>query len=226
MKKGDLLIVRCWYGCVPYLHYGIDMGDGSVVELAADEPTQLKSRPNFQAMSVRRVSRAEFSRGGLVYLDKASTTSFTDDQVVARAESQIGKSAYCLVTKNCEHFARWCQSGRWVSHQVEQTRESILRGLTSATILTGSTIAGRWLGQRPAMRATAKASLSLLVGEIAEGTARTILSRTKLSPVATDQSSRLIAAGTAAVVAGFLGGPLSGIQAFVTRQYHRHHQND
>ncbi len=46
MTAGDLLMVRCWYRCFPFEHYGIDMGDGTVIELAGDGDHDSDTLPN------------------------------------------------------------------------------------------------------------------------------------------------------------------------------------
>lgn len=43
---------------------------------------------------------------------------FPADEIVERALSEVGKRAYHIVTKNCEHFANWCRYGIEKSKQV------------------------------------------------------------------------------------------------------------
>jgi len=43
---------------------------------------------------------------------------FSPDVVVERAISRLHESEYNPLTRNCEHFARWCKTGQWKSVQV------------------------------------------------------------------------------------------------------------
>ena len=42
------------------------------------------------------------------------------DEVVQRAQAQLGKTNYSLLGNNCEHLAAWCKVGKHCSKQVEQ----------------------------------------------------------------------------------------------------------
>jgi hypothetical protein len=57
---------------------------------------------------------AEFLRGGKLCIERDKTGPvFSPDEIVRRAEAQLGKHKgdYNLVSFNCEHFARWCTYG-------------------------------------------------------------------------------------------------------------------
>ncbi|ALF54886.1 hypothetical protein ACX27_21960 [Nostoc piscinale CENA21] len=61
------------------------------------------------------------------------------DTVIERAETLVGKSQYDLGRRNCEHFAVWCKTGRWVSSQIDNVMikvfsRIILGGLAIATV--------------------------------------------------------------------------------------------
>ena len=40
-------------------------------------------------------------------------------ETVKRARSKLGAKGYNIITNNCEHFAIWCKTGLYESHQVE-----------------------------------------------------------------------------------------------------------
>lgn len=44
--------------------------------------------------------------------------SYEFNEIVKRARSHIGKGEYDLPTRNCEHFASWCYTGKAFSEQV------------------------------------------------------------------------------------------------------------
>jgi len=108
MARGDHIRVRRPL----YRHHGIDMGDGSVIH-ATGEPGRMKLDAE-----VRRTPLADFLRGG-VDLEVVTATGFTADEVASRAESALGDRSYSLLFNNCEHFARWCQTGAASSRQVD-----------------------------------------------------------------------------------------------------------
>ncbi len=93
-------------------HHGIDMGDGTVIH-ASGEPGRLKLDAE-----IRRDSMEEFLRGGRAERIHAAE-ALPARQVTERAESALGGRDYSLFFNNCEHFARWCQSGRALSEQVD-----------------------------------------------------------------------------------------------------------
>lgn len=110
-----------------YTHHGIDCGDETVIHYNGG-----LWNPEFA--KVERASLEEFSRG-----EPVATLSYgqCDDPeiVMARAQSRLGEEAYDLFENNCEHFARWCKTGRAKSEQIENT-VSLVTGLTKeASIL-------------------------------------------------------------------------------------------
>jgi hypothetical protein len=117
-----------------YWHHGIDAGDGTVIH-AIGEPGARKL-----GADIRRTSMAEFLRGGTA-VEVESDVALPAEEIVARAEASLGQGAYSLVWNNCEHFARWCQTGRPASAQV--TRAAWGATLLFALIRIGVGIAAR-----------------------------------------------------------------------------------
>jgi len=95
-----------------YWHHGIDVGDGSVIH-ASGEPGRLKLDAE-----VRRSTLAEFLRDG-VAVSVLDADALAPEMVVERALTALGDRGYNLLFNNCEHFARWCRTGRATSEQVD-----------------------------------------------------------------------------------------------------------
>ena len=85
---------------------------------------------------------AEFTRGGCVET-VVRDESDNPDCVMMRAESRLGEAGYGIFTNNCEHFARWCQTGRHESPQVRSLLRTAalccasMAGLIASTIIVG-----------------------------------------------------------------------------------------
>jgi hypothetical protein len=139
-----------------YWHHGIDLGDGTVIH-SSGEPGQL----NHDAR-VRRTSLARFLRGGEA-IRVGDAQELAAEEVAARAEAALGEKEYSLLFNNCEHFARWCQTGRHESGQVDR--------LVLGGALVG--VAARLAVSVAARRATGAVLLRvlLLVGPLAAGIA-------------------------------------------------------
>lgn len=108
MSRGDHVRVRR----LGYWHHGIDCGDGAVIHYSGELFDQKRNAV------VQRTPMAEFARGGrieTVFYDDGDSS----DCVLMRAESRIGEANYQVLFNNCEHFARWCKTGRHESRQVK-----------------------------------------------------------------------------------------------------------
>ena len=104
------LVLR-WRG---YTHHGIYIGNGEVVHFSG-----LSS--DYSKGSIRRVKFEQFAGGFPVYrwdYNFYRGEIHSPDEIVARAQSQIGMRDYNVVVKNCENFANWCVTGRSISRQV------------------------------------------------------------------------------------------------------------
>lgn len=128
MARGDHIRVNRGL----YWHHGIDMGDGTVIH-AAGEPGRRKI-----GAVVRRTSADEFLRGGWPLRVRA-TNSLPADEIVERARQALGRGGYSLFFNNCEHFARWCQTGEFGSRQVERAAwAGAMAGLTVRLALSAA----------------------------------------------------------------------------------------
>ncbi len=106
MARGD----HVWVRRKGYTHHAVDVGDGQVIHFNG-EPGRKRNA------TIRRAPWAEFAGRGKVQI-KRYEIHFGPDEVVERAESKLGQSGYNLFNNNCEHFARWCLTGRHGSSQV------------------------------------------------------------------------------------------------------------
>lgn len=107
-QKGDLLIAD--RGAMK--HYGVWMGDGTVVEYGSDtHDPRMASR--------RRVSIRKF-KGNSPISNEAPSGIFNRDEILERASSAVGTDhgGYNLRNNNCEHFARDIVNGDRTSTQV------------------------------------------------------------------------------------------------------------
>ncbi|MGG2197546.1 lecithin retinol acyltransferase family protein [Paenibacillus validus] len=97
-----------------YRHYGIDMGDGTVVHFTGDEGLLSPLH------TIRVTSMDEFLKGGVKRVDLVVAYKFDLEEVAERALEHVGSDfgPYCLFRNNCEHFAFWCATGKRTSRQV------------------------------------------------------------------------------------------------------------
>ena len=107
MAKGDH--IKVFRGL--YWHHGIETEDGTVIHQTGEPGRSLNA-------AIRETRIEDFLRKG-----KMRTVCYEcgrdAEDVLERARSRIGSTGYGLLFNNCEHFARWCRTGRTVSRQVD-----------------------------------------------------------------------------------------------------------
>lgn len=106
----------------PYAHHGIHVG-GNLVAHFTDV------RGGKGDATIRLGTLYEFAAGGSVRVVGYGTC----DPVVTvlnRVRVALGSSGYDLFQNNCEHFARWCKTGR---HESLQVKRALLGGAVVAT---------------------------------------------------------------------------------------------
>jgi hypothetical protein len=202
MAIADLISVSCLRGILPYWHFGIDIGDGTVVHLATEGTSE--------AMSVQRIPVESFSNGKRVYIE-AVKSPFLDSEVVERALQSVGQSGYHLAANNCEHFARYIKTGVARSHQVDRVGESVVRcvlaGIASTSYRNSiaATIASatraRWV-------VTASAIVPTLVGEATRYGAYNIARHCDMHHDKAHHTSRAVGLLATAVSGFAVGGPV------------------
>lgn len=197
MARADLLTVPCFWGIIPYRHFGIDLGDGTVVHLAS-------VGGDTSEMEVQRVAIAEFADGKPISIEDVSEV-LEDDQVIERALGAVGNTHYHVALGNCEHFARLCKSGEHVSHQMDRLLRGVIRvglaGLASASARTvgNSATAG------VAMSRTA--GVATLLGEVARHGAYALSRCAKVEHRNAERIGRGVGAVSAAVAGYITKGP-------------------
>ena len=117
MAAGDRLVARRWFAgtLIPYLHHGIDVGDGTVVHARPDDPRRI-----FGGGRVVRTTLEEFAAGSRVGVESDPPAAFPPGEIVRRALEHVGREGYSPVVDNCEHFATWCATGRRKSRQIDR----------------------------------------------------------------------------------------------------------
>jgi len=105
----DVIIIRC----LSYKHYGIDIGDGSVIHFRCESILFMKEA------KVIVTSLDDFTRDGIIETDLHLAPVFNPDQTIERAFSRLkqGFDDYHPKYNNCEHFATWCATGERSSQQ-------------------------------------------------------------------------------------------------------------
>lgn len=111
-------------GFPTFPHYGLDMGDGTVVHFSG------KMEYIHANAWIQRTSCAAFCRGGVICPAYDVRFAFPREEVARRALSQVGCNfgGYNFLCNNCEHFVNWCACGRRISRQVmmrEQIEEDL-----------------------------------------------------------------------------------------------------
>ena len=77
---------------------------------------------------IKETSIAEFLDGKPSYDIVEEESIFTRKHVVERAKRHLGRQNWSLFGENCECFAKWCTSGKTISHQVEKLSTRIIAG--------------------------------------------------------------------------------------------------
>lgn len=133
MARGDHLFY--YRSGSTYSHHGIDVGDGSVIHY--ESSTWMKLVGRWSPEHVPRVCQTsgdEFSAGNAVHI-RMYINGDTQAEVLSRAQSRIGETAYDLFHNNCEHFAVWCKTGVAHSTQVDAF-EQATRAMARAKLLS------------------------------------------------------------------------------------------
>lgn len=224
MPRGDRLVTDrrlTDYGPT-YLHYGIDMGDGTVVHTRPHRFDRI-----WRGGSVVRTSVAEFADGQPVRVVNEPPAAFPPEDIAVRAEKHVGRAGYSAIIDNCEHFATWCATGMRQSRQIDIIASRVGRVVGQASAVVSSRAVGTCLS-RVVVRTMARRTTGLGVRAmmpamvVAEGIAFAV--EWKAHQAGQDeQASRRAgdAAGLAASAATFalsgaLAGPVGAIMGAAT----------
>ena len=154
MARADHIYVNRVSGL--YNHHGIDCGDGSVIHYAGKswqsqrciEQTPMEEFCKGDELLVRDYQEFRGALEQATEADKlihdASTKlnqmldslrglavedlDFSEEAVIARAESRLGESRFGLMSNNCEHFAAWCKTGISNSDQIVSVWKASMSG--------------------------------------------------------------------------------------------------
>ncbi len=106
-----------------YSHHGIYVGNGQVIHYSG-WANQREAGP------VEQTDLYSFAQGSGFRVQPHSHPG-TAQEIVERARSRLGESAYAVFSNNCEHFCNWCVNGDHHSLQVD-------RAASPAAISVGS----------------------------------------------------------------------------------------
>ena len=112
--KERIFIQQLEDGFPTFRHYGIDLGDGTVVHFRG------KMHYVHANAWIQRTGYEEFARNGEISIARDVEMRFPQEIIVRRALSQVGGNfgGYHFLSNNCEHFANWCACGKRISRQV------------------------------------------------------------------------------------------------------------
>mmetsp|Transcript_30803 Transcript_30803/g.34358 ORF Transcript_30803/g.34358 Transcript_30803/m.34358 type:complete len:230 (-) Transcript_30803:100-789(-) len=63
-------------------------------------------------------------------------SKYSNQQVVERARSLLGRENFSLLFRNCEHFAMWARTGLWKSRQIVTWRNTLIISFPFFSIAT------------------------------------------------------------------------------------------
>jgi len=93
-----------------YTHHGIYLGDSDVAHYSGFSGS-LRSGP------IEVIDLEHFAHGRPVWMFQPSHR-YSSAEVAERARSRLGENRYRIFSNNCEHFCRWCVSGKSYSAQI------------------------------------------------------------------------------------------------------------
>ena len=170
-KEGDILVMP---GAM-YQHWAVYCGNRSVVHYAGNGSTVSKQMSNSQ------IVHSKLPEDMLKTFKVWKTHPNAEDrcEVVERAKSRIGEAGYNIAFNNCEHFAKWCDTGKSSSDQVSAVIETAAGVVgTTAVGLVGSGLVVPTMTISAGGDATAVASVSVTVLPQLAGPTFTVLMAT------------------------------------------------
>ena len=135
---GDMIRVsRYLAGEHVYDHYGIYVDSGKVIHFARKSGRLFGEDPAI----VHETTLERFLGGSTEYevVRFPDKSARSPEEVVHTAYECVGETGYNVVFNNCEHFARYCKTGRKTSGQVIKISTSLAVGLITLLLpKTGS----------------------------------------------------------------------------------------
>ena len=207
MSQADLISILCTRGFFSYLHYGIDIGDGTVVHLATNDGEE--------EMSVQRVSMEQFAGGASITVEQVEN-ALPNERVIELALTAVGKRGYHLFEGNCEHFAREIKTGNNHSIQIDMVIKSIVRTALSGIANTSSrTVIASSIAALTQSRLliTAGSLVPTLFGETARCSSYFAARHLNVPHTEADKSSRAVGHAASAIGGFAVGGPIGSLGA-------------
>lgn len=213
MARADLIFVTEFWKGIPYRHYGIDCGDGSVIHFAGQN-REIVDSSTWDQMEVQRVSLATFCHDDDSRIHVVTVPDpLPSEETIRRAEAALGKKGYHLLENNCEHFAYACKTGQEISWQSSDAERAFSHSLQlSFKSMARFPIARAWLGlSAPVLIRGARFSPWMLASDVVEIGVGTVTSRVTHDPRWGHQVGKGAGVATAAVVGTCCGGPAGGL---------------
>jgi hypothetical protein len=140
VKKGDILYADRGL----YKHYGVYNTSQSVIHFSPDRGAEISAKDAY----IRETTLTEFLKGDELHIDRTIHAVFPPEEIVRRARRFVNelRGKYDLLSLNCEHFARWCATGKLESEQVKTglaIAGTIAATAAVAAVLIGTAIADR-----------------------------------------------------------------------------------
>ena len=112
--KTRIFIQQLEDGFPTFRHYGIDLGDGTIVHFRG------KLHYIHANAWIQRTDYDAFAQNGQICTADDVQLAFSQERIMHRALSQVGSDfgGYHSLSNNCEHFTNWCACGRRISRQV------------------------------------------------------------------------------------------------------------
>jgi hypothetical protein len=205
MARGDLISVQSFWGVLPYRHFGIDLGDGHVIHLAATS--------GVREMRVQQVTAIEFANKQPIRIETVEEC-LEPDEVVRRAEQSVGRVGYHLAFGNCEHFAHECKTGKSISHQSDRIICGTLRTACAGSIAVSTKVVSSAVASGLPRAILSRASgIASLVGELARQSVYAASRQCAIEHSKADLIGTTAGTITAGIVGGAAGGPLGGLSS-------------
>lgn len=117
MAQGDHIYCSIYHSDKFPYHHGIDCGNDTVIHY------QNNYKQGKDGI-IRWVPMTEFAKNKKIYIEKYDKCD-PPIVVIMRAKQRLGEKSYNIFYNNCEHFARYCKTGKPISPQVEKAKEVI-----------------------------------------------------------------------------------------------------
>lgn len=229
MATADLLSISCTWGLIPFRHYGIDMGDGTVIHLATlskesacsesllypdrETVSSPKESVSTQKMMVQRVSWDVFSEGKPVRIERVQGC-LPPDEVLMNAEGALGQTYYNLAFGNCEHFAREWKTGKRESYQSDRLIRGAVRvGLAGLAASANRTLRSMAFSGTPGVAASRAAGAASVVAELARHSAYAASRQAEIEHSKAEKIGRGAGVLSAALTGLLTRGPVGCVSA-------------